>query len=469
MTDTRTGPAAPEQHPRTLDRPSAPVVLGVTLAVVAFAFAAVGIGRSFDFDEAITYRFFVSGGSLRDALTTQVVFNNHQLFSAVQTIAWRLGFVGETAQRVFPVAAGAASVGIVATYTARRVGLVAGATAGLVLAFNPIFLAQARLLRGYALATLAVLVAGIALQRSWHDPRRRWLVIQGVAMVVAVATHSYSAVTILMFAAATVAMGELRRAHLVTWSLAAVAAVLVQLPLLDDARRNAELRGTAYRDWFAETTLRALVGFDWPAVIVVGALTVIGAVSVAGRSMRHLRAVVAAGAVFGTVLVLLWQVIRPADLYPRFFVSVTPLLAHLAGLGVAAIAARMPDRRSGVVAGAATGALAVGLLLPGAVDVVRAPGPSIREAAAVVAEAQGMGLQPCGWQAEPLGVYTEPVRPVTGIGDTEGCDVMVAVTGLGPAQRAAVEQRWVDSFTVGPIGFWASPEVVSALRPADAG
>ena len=448
---------------------SVALVVGVGLGLVAFAFAAVGIGRSFDYDEAITYLFFVNGGSLRDALTTQVIFNNHQMFSAVQAVAWQLGFVGETAQRLFPVAAGAASVGIIAGYTTRRVGAVAGATAGLVLLFNPIFIGQVRLLRGYALATLAVLIAGIALQRSWTDPRRRWLVIQGAAMVVAVTTHSYSAVTILMFAAATLAMGRSRRAHLATWAASAGLALLIQLPLLDDARRNAELRGSAYRDWFAETTLRSLVGFEWPAVIVVGSLTVVGTAAVAAQSRRHLVGVVAAGGVFVTVLLLLWQVIRPADLYPRFFISLTPVLAHLAGQGVATIAAAVPDRRVGHVAGGAAGAVAVAMLFPAALDVVRAPGPSIRDAAAVVAEAQAMGLQPCGWQAEPLGVYTDPVWLVTGIGDTDDCDLMVAVIGLNSAQRAAVEQRWDGSFTVGSIRFWADPGVIDELRPIGGG
>lgn len=457
--------AAAEGRPAVGTNARLAVALGGVLGVVAFAFASVGIGRSFDYDEGVTYLFFVNGGSLRNALTTQVVFNNHQMFSAVQAVAWRLGFVGETAQRLFPIAAGAASVGLIAGYTTRRVGALAGTVAGLVLLLNPIFLGQIRLLRGYALATLAVLVAGIALHRSWSDHRRRWLVVQGVAMVVAVTTHSYSAVTILMFAAATFAMGRLRRAHLVTWAVSAAAAVLIQLPLLDDARRNAELRGSAYRGWFAETALRLLVGFEWPAVIVVGSLTVVGAVSVAVRSRRHVAAVLAAGGVFVAVFLLLWQVIRPADLYPRFFISVTPVLAHLAGVGVATIVSAVPGRRVGLVAGGAVAVLAVGVLVPPALDVVRAPGPSLRDAAAVVAEAQAMGLQPCGWQAEPLGVYTDPVWLVTGIGDIDDCDLMVAVLGLNAAQRASVEERWGGSFAVGSIRIWADPAVVNELRP----
>jgi len=336
----------------------------------------------------------------------------------------------------------------------------------LVLAFNPIFLGQIRLLRGYALATLAVLVAGLALQRSWSDERRRWLVIQGVAMVIAVTTHSYSAVTILMFAAAAAAMGRVRKAHLITWAVAAVVALVIQFPLLDDARRNAELRGSAYREWFGEVTMRSLVGYEWPAVLVIGSLCVLGAVGLSRRSRRHLYGVLAAGGVFAAVFLLLWQVIQPADLYPRFFISVTPVVAALAGCGVGAIA-RSFRPPAGTVLAAAAGVAAVATLVPNAIDIVRSPDSGHRDAAAVVAEARRLGLEPCGSHAEPLAVYTEPLRIVSGVGDIDDCDLLVAVLGATGAQLASVEERFDGMFRVGSVRIWTDDSLVDVLRPVE--
>jgi len=439
---------------------------GASVALIAFVFGAVGIGRSFGYDEGFTYVAFVNGGSLRRALTTQWVFNNHQMFSAIQALWWRLGFVGESAQRVLPVAAGAMTVGLVGWYTARRVGVVAGATAGLVLTFNPIYLEQVRQLRGYALATLSVLVAGMAIQRSWNDERRRWLVIQGVAMVVAVTTHSYSAVTILMFAAAALAMGRVRRAHLVTWAVSAAVALLIQFPLLDDARRNAELRGSAYRDWFGEFTLRAFVGYEWPAVAVVGSLGLTGVITLALRSRRHLYGVLAAGAVFAVAFLLLWQVVRPYDLYPRFFISAVPVVACLVGLGVGTVVTSVRPPAGNVIA-AAIGLAAVATLLPSALDIVRSPDSGYREAAAVVTEARRLGLEPCGSHTEPLAAYAEPLPLVTGIGDIDDCDLFVATLGVRGAQRASLEDRFDGAFRVGSVGIWTDGSLVELLRPAD--
>ena len=81
-------------------------------SVVAFLLGAVKIGRSFNYDEAVTYTSFVNGGSVWRALTTQVVFNNHQMFSVTQAVAWRVGLVGETAQRLLPVLCGVATVAL---------------------------------------------------------------------------------------------------------------------------------------------------------------------------------------------------------------------------------------------------------------------------------------------------------------------------------------------------------------------
>lgn len=449
--------AAPVE-PRRVDPVAATCAALTSLA--ALAVGLVGIGRSFNYDEGVTYASFVNGGSIRRALTEQVVFNNHQTFSVVQAIAWRLGLVGESAQRLLPVVCGAATVGLLTWWLTRRCGAVAGVSAGVLLLLDPVYLAEFRLLRGYALSTLAALVAVLATHRSWSDDRRRWLVLAGVAMVVAATTHAYAVLPVLCAAIATAAVGRIRRAHLATWAIAALTAIAIQLPLLDDARANSSARGSRYLPGFLRFALEQYLGGRRSVVLIVGALCLVGLATVAARSQRHAVAVAGCLGFVAVVVVVLWQVIRPFDLYLRFFVSLTPYLAAAAGIG----AARLPWRT-----GLVPVAVAVVLLVPGARSTVSAD-PPIRDAAAVVDAARDRDIEVCAASPEPLVVYTAPVRPVDGV-SLDGpvgfgtCELFVAVLGLDAAGRQAAAGRFDEMVRVrGGLTFYSDAEGVELVR-----
>jgi hypothetical protein len=447
-----------------------PIVAGVVGAAVMFALGLVKIGRSFGYDEGITYAYFINGGSVRRALTTQVVFNNHPMFSAIQSVAWRLGLTGETAQRLGPLLCGAVTVGVIIWYTSRRVGVIGGAAAGVVLALNPFFFDNARQLRGYALATMCVVLAGVALQRSWRDPRRRWLVAQGVCMVIAVTTHSYSAVTIVMFAAASLALGHVRRAHLVTWVSSAMVALAIMSPLIDDIRANASARGTRFTDSFPIDLTRALGGWEWPAVAITFAAACLGAFEIGRRSRRHAAAVAAAGAVIGAVVLLLWLVIQPFDLYVRFFISTLPLLAVLAGVGVGRLVVFVggvgtePARRAaGRLVGASVVIALIAVLAGPVRDLLRTESP-IRDAASMVDRARAAGLEVCGRNTEPLLVYTGPMPLLSGLDGFGECEVFVNVLSMSSDVRAAVAERFDGEAQLGgSVAIFADAEVIEAV------
>lgn len=438
---------------RRLER-HAPIVVAAVLAVATVAVGLVKIGRSFNYDEAITYSSFINGGSLRRALTTQVVFNNHQMFSVTQTIAWRLGFVGETTQRLGPVLCGAVTVGMLTWATARRVGAIGGATAGTLLLLNPVYLTEFRTLRGYSLATMCVVLAALAARRSWRDHRHRWLVAQSALMVVAVTTHAYSALAVAVVAVVTVVLGHARLAHAATWAAAALTAFAIQFPLLDDAIEQSRARGNLFRSSFPLRAGRLLLGQSWWAVILTIALVGIGTWAVARRSKRHLWAVVAGFGVVAAVVVLVWLVLQPRDLYARFFISLLPFVAGLAGVG----ASRLP-RPAG-----ATAALVVALaLVPSARDTLEVE-PTIRRAAGVAEAGRQRGLELCGYQAEPLIVYTPPIRLVNGVDDFQDCELYVAVLPPGASARAAAAQRFEGRRDLGGgITVWGDPAVLDEI------
>lgn len=419
---------------------------------------AIRIGRSFGYDEGYTYFYFINGGSVRRALTTQVVFNNHPTFSATQAIGWRLGLVGETAQRLGPVMCAAITVGLLVWFTARRCGVYGGLAAGVTLALNPIYLDQVRQLRGYALATLGVFVAALAIERSWVDPRRRWLVIQGVAMVVAVTTHAYSAVALLVIAVASLGMGRLRVAHLITWFSAAVVAFIMQIPLLDETRANINGRGNLFQPDFPRYLGRALVGFEWPAVVIVGSATLLGAWTVARRSGRHAVGVAAGALTLVLVVALVWGVAQPRDLYARFFISVLPFFAYLTGRGVAVLPR----------AAAPATVIAIGVVLAGGAGEILDRRPTIRDGAAVAELARANDLELCGRHAEPVFVYTPPFRLVNGVDDLGECEVFISVLGVGAPQRAAADAQFDASRNLGgSVRVWADQSVIDIVVPPD--
>jgi hypothetical protein len=448
------------------------VLAATGLTVLATLFAGIyKIRRSFNYDEAYTYTFFISGGSPRRALTTQVVFNNHPMFSFSQTIGWRLGLVSESAQRLGPVVCGAVTVGLLTWFVARRFGAVAGVAAGLFLLLNPVFLNEFRSLRGYSLATMCVLIAALAIERSWHDTRPVWLWVQGIAMVVAVTTHSYSALTLVALAAATLVLGRVERRHIITWAIAAVAGLVIAAPVLDDARRNAESRGNLYLPWFGELVARSLLGYEWLPVAIVGVLTAIGLASIAKRSNRHAAATGLAVAIYGGTILALWQVIQPRDLYPRFFVSALPFLAALAGVGVRtvqdAIAGRSRAwaRPLGVIVAIAAVSLAVVGLAPGAREILDTE-PTLRDGAAIANGARAEGLSLCGRHPEPLSVYTEAIRRIDGLDDFGDCELYVAVLSLDAPHRDAALERFGSVVDLGGgVRVYASAEVLERLTP----
>lgn len=437
-------PFAPLARPRNV---------AAGLAAVTLVLGMINIGRSFGYDEAITYANFINEGSPRRALTTQVVFNNHPMFSLFQVVLWRFGLVGETAQRLAPVLCGAGTVGIVAYEVTRWRNAVGGAVAGLVVMMNPLFMPLYRSLRGYALATFAVLVAALLIRRSWHDPRQRWLVLQAICMVVAVTTHAYSAMTLLAVAVAALALGRVERRHLVTWLLAAVTTIIIMWPVLDDARANARARGNRYQPNFLRLSAEFVLGWNRWAVAITAVLVMTGVVVVARKSLRHTLAIGAAGFVIISTVVFVWGVVQPFDLYSRFFVSVVPFLAMLAGIGVTVVP-RAP-------ALAITTALWVALV-PGVRDTLDIDSP-IRDTAAIVDRARAAGYEVCGRSTEALVVYTSPL-PDAGVEPDDQCDLLITVFRLMPEQIDEATASYGGRVALGgSMTLWAAPDVLNEL------
>jgi hypothetical protein len=282
-------------------------------------------------------------------------------------------------------------------------------------------------------------------------------------MFVGVTTHVFTIVAIVAVAAATIVMGRLRLAHVVGWTLAALATLLVQLPVLDDARRTGVARGTRYRPEFVEQASEQFLG-GRPAVVTISvALLLIGAVDLVRRSRRHAVTVAVAVGWVASVVFLLWQVVRPFDLYPRFFVSLTPFLAAAIGVGAGAL-----PHRSGLV----PVVVAIVLLLPN-LDRTLDRDPPVRDVAAIVDAARAAGFEVCASDPEPLAVYTAVPRAIAPAA-TDGpnsygtCQVYAAVLGVAGAGRELAAATFADEYRVRSASVFATAQaspVVAANLP----
>jgi hypothetical protein len=279
-------------------------------------------------------------------------------------------------------------------------------------------------------------------------------VAQGLCGVVAVTTHAYSLLPLAAFAVVTLALGELRLAHVVTAGAASLVALVISLPVLDDAVRNARARGSRYLDDFPVFAARFLLGDGRLVALLTGGLMVLGAAAIARTSRRHLVAVLAGGGLVVAVVFVLWFVVRPFDLYVRFFIGLLPICAVLAARGLVVLPSW---------AGVTVAVVVVALLAPGARRILEAE-PAIREAAAIVDTARTRDLAVCGRDVEALTAYTEPVPARDVVGDLAGCDVFVSVFRLDGERTAVLRERYGGRLRLaGGLTVWAAPPVLDTI------
>ncbi|MGH9277360.1 MAG: hypothetical protein ACRD12_04545 [Acidimicrobiales bacterium] len=389
--------------------------MGVIDGVAAAALYLIGWERAFSFDASRTVGQFVTAGSLGEVFG-QDRFNNHPLFSLVEHIVFVVtGSSGERLMRLVPILCGALAVGLVGAAAARRWGGLAGHVAGLGLTLNPLAVRQFREVRGYALVTLAAVVATLLLFSLRRRPRATTAIAYTGALAAGIATHLFALGLVPVHA--FVVLGSQPRPRLRPWVgrwVAAVAAgLLVQMPAIADGLR------TPPHSVFAPTfplrlAANLLGGAALPAMAVlvgVGALVLLRSRAWVAWALAGTAALLAAS----------W-IASPSWLDSRFFICLVPAAAVAAGVAVA---------HRPALAWLAGAGLAVQL-------VAAAPGlgqseVANRTAAGFVRAAQARGATACALGRTRAGLlaYVDiPVqREALGL---QPCDVAVEAAGPTP-------------------------------------
>lgn len=402
-----------------------PAVVGAILGVATAAVYLIGSNRSYGYDAAATFANFVATTSLWDAFAVHAVLptiplkdvatNDHVLLSFLSHLVYTTtGSRSEVVYRVLPALAGGGTVGVTATVLAKRFGVLAGMCAGLYLATDPLFVDNSRELRGYSLAALGAVLATLITAGKWT----RWrLVAYAVIMGLAIAAQLFAAVVLLVHVAWIATRGSWL--ELARFAPAWIVAALVGLGANANIQFVEFMQGGVPHGVFYPLFPRDLIFFlvGAPVLLPLGLwLSVTGLGLWALRSQPWLWVAIAVVAV---VVALLWLVLRPDFLYPRFFIFLVPACAYLMAAGIAHWKVLAPV----VVAG--TVAAVIGQVPGYTEDPLALP-----QAAAAVERVHSRGGRACVIHIDEqvLAAYTKDFAVVSIPEQLAGCDAVVVVS-----------------------------------------
>ncbi|TMD98138.1 MAG: hypothetical protein E6I72_03955 [Chloroflexi bacterium] len=433
--------------------------MGLLLGVLTFAVYMVGSNRSFGYDAAATFANFIATPSLLDAFAfrsviptipvTQVATNDHVLLSLASHVIFSLtGSRSEVVYRLLPGLAAGATVGLSTAVLTRRFGLIAGLCAGLFIATDPLFVDNSRDLRGYSLAALGSVVGTLTLALPIHggagpkgNGRRgmaggagagwsRWhLVAYAIVMGLAMAAQLFAGV-VLVCHVAWIATRRSRSDLLrpvPAWAGAAAIGIAANATIYFEELTRHGLPPPLFNPTFPRDLALFLVGAPvllpvalWVAVLGLGLWT-----------QWRRPWLWTTLAVVSAAVVVLWLGLRPAFLYPRFFVFLVPAIAYL----MAAAIARWWVLGPVVVVGA------VAAVIGQAPTYVEDP-LALPQAAAAVEQVHRSGQTACVVHSDEqvLSAYTSNFDVVTNADQLEHCDVVVVVSwgvDLGLRDEAA--------------------------------
>ena len=303
----------------------------LAIAVVVWGALRCGDGR-FWLDEA--YTAALADQPLDDLVHT---LGHEGGMGPYYLTLWAWGHFGSSEWwlRMLSVAGAAATVGIVFLFTARRVGLRAGALAVALMVCNPFFLYFLTELRAYSWSMFMAVATTWAHLQMRERPTGRRAVVYGATAGLSVALLMLSGGVLVGHAACSRSLARTptgRRSLLIA---AAVAAVLVG-PWLPAIFSSNQL------DWIAPTTaggiadtlVDALGGTKWTLVLAAGGLAL--AVSLATRSREGrpdtAMTVVLAGCVAAPAVLVAVSLVQPV-LLARYLAPMFPLAAIAAAVG----------------------------------------------------------------------------------------------------------------------------------------
>ena len=364
--------------------------LGLLAGVVVGAAYLPGSGRGFDYDSSITTESFIRT-PLADPFRRQEFLNNHPLFSFLEHLVYSAtGSTSGWALRPLPIAFAAATVGLLVGVVSARRSPGLGLAAGALVALNPLFVAESRSIRGYSLLCLCALGSSLLLGEIERQPSTRKTVAYILVMGAGIATHAYMVVVLVGHVGWIWARRGLSQRWMLTWIESFLLGSLAYVVIIGEMVQYGQRQ---FHPRFPLQLAHSLLGQDY-VVVVMETVGVVAAL----WHWRHRReeqylAVISVG-----VIGVVWLILSPAYLYPRFFVWTIPGVAYLAVVGLSSI--RLLPLAALIV-----------LVIPGLLQGYTEDPIANRAAASLVAPIKQAGGRLCGFGlgADTLRMYVAGV------------------------------------------------------------
>jgi hypothetical protein len=402
-----------------------PVIVGVVLGVATTAAYLIGSGRSFGYDAAATFANFIATPSLVDAFAVHtalpatplksIASNDHVLLSLLSHLIYSAtGSRSEVVYRLLPALAAGGTVGITAAVLAERFGTLAGASAALFVATDPLFVENSRDVRGYSLAALLTLLSTVLLLGR----HTRWrLALYGLLLGLAIAAHVFAVVVLLVHVASIATQRSIK--PLLSLAPAWAVAALIGVAANANIQVMELLEHGFPPSLFYPAFPRDLVFFLLGAPVLLSLGLWLSTAALGAWTLRTEPRFWASVAVVAVVVAVLWLGLQPAYLYPRFFIFLVPACAYL----MAAAIARWKVLAPVVVVGAVVAAVSQ---VPGYTqDPLALP-----QAAAAVERVHASGGRACVIRSDEqvLAAYTTDFTVVSNADELSGCDAVVVVS-----------------------------------------
>jgi hypothetical protein len=386
----------------------------------------IGAGRSYGYDAAATFGNFIATPSLLDAFAVHsalpsiplktIASNDHVLLSLISHLIYSAtDSRSEAVYRLLPALAAGGVVGVMATALSRKFGMLAGISAALYIATDPLFVDNSRDLRGYSLAALCSVLATLLLADERRTRLR--LLAYGLLMGLAIAAHVFAIVVL----AGHFAWIATRRSIpalmqlIPAWVVAAVIGIA--------ANANIEYMELVEHGFppslFYPTFPRDLVLFLLGAPVVLPLGLWLSAAGLGVWVLRKEPWLLASVAVVAAVVAVLWLGLQPAYLYPRFFIFLVPGCAYLMAAAIQRWKVLAPVVLLGAVVAAASqvsGYTEDPLALP--------------QAAAFIEREHAAGRVVCVLRSDDqvLAAYTTEFTVVSNADELSRCDAVVVVS-----------------------------------------
>ena len=338
-------------------RSRGPAIAGIVLGIVTTAVYLIGSNRSFGYDAAATFANFIATPSLWDAFAVHSVMptielksiasNDHVLLSFLSHLIYSAtGSRSEAVYRLLPAVAAGGTVGVMAAVLSRKFGMLAGVSAALYIAAVPLFVDNARDVRGYSLAALCSVLATVLLASDERTRARR--IAYALLMGLAIAAQLFAAVVLVAHVMWIATRRDVKPIIQLApaWVVAALIGVAANANIQFMELLQHGYPPSLFNPDFPRDLVLFLLGA--PVLLPIGLW-----LSAAGLGLWVLRAepwLWASVAVIVVVVAILWLGLKPAYLYPRFFIFLVPGCAFLMAAAIARWKVLAPVVLVGVVA-----------------------------------------------------------------------------------------------------------------------